>query len=137
MYLGGIWIKAIADIICGVIAIFCSYYAYKKLNWKALEASFAVIICITVMVFGMINITHAINPDIKTVSVEYRSQTGNGVIFGREYTFEDVNGEIYSLTMDPITSHKILTGDEFIDKTDIYKVTYESKSETIIGIEHQ
>ena len=53
--------------------------------------------------------------------------------FGREYHFFDEKDNSYDLTMDPITSRKLL-GDNDFDKDTIYTIIYETKSETIVGI---
>lgn len=47
--------------------------------------------------------------------------------------FVDEKDNSYDLTMDPITSRKLL-GDNDFDKNTIYTIIYETKSETIVGI---
>ena len=57
----------------------------------------------------------------------------SGEAEGREYHFVDEKDNSYDLTMDPITSRKLL-GDIDFDKDTIYTIIYEAKSETIVGI---
>jgi|GEM_PF-1822278 hypothetical protein len=134
MYLGGIWIKAGAEILLAIIALLCGIYAYKKLNWKTVELSATVLICLIMFVFGLTNVSRAVNPDIQQATVNFVYQSQNGVMFGREYHFIDENDNDYDLTMDPITSGKLLGDNDFDDNT-IYTITYEAKSKTIVGID--
>lgn len=85
-------------------------------------------------VFGLINVSRAVNPDIQQATVNFVYQSQNGVMFGREYHFVDENDNDYDLTMDPITSGKLLGDNDFDDNT-IYTITYEAKSKTIVGID--
>jgi len=134
MYLGGIWIKGISEILIAILAFLCGLYAYKKLNWKSMELSATILVCLIIMVFGFINISHAANPNIQKADVYYTYQSSNGVVFGREYHFKDRDGNVLDLTMDPITTRKIFKGKEFDKKTE-YTITYEKKSEAIVDIQ--
>lgn len=133
MYLGGIWIKAIAEIMLAIIAFLCAIYAYKKLSWNTSELFATILICLIIFVFGLNTISHAIKPNIQQITVNYSYQSKSGVVFGREYHFVDEKDNSYDLTMDPITSRKLL-GDNDFDKDTIYTIIYEAKSETIVGI---
>ena len=128
MYLGGIWIKGIVKIAIAVIAFLCGIYAHKKLKWKVQELSVTALICLGVMVFGLIDISHAIKPNIQQITVHYVSESKFG------YHFIDENENNYDLTMDSITYGKLLDGAE-LDKDTLYTITYEEKSDTIIGID--
>lgn len=134
MYLGGIWIKSIAQIILSIIIFAFGFIAYKKLNWKQYELCFISIIAIVLLVFGSINISHAINPNIQKANVYYIYQSSNGVIFGREYHFEDIDGNALDLTMDPVTTRKIFKGKEF-NKETLYTIAFEKESEAIVSIQ--
>lgn len=134
MYFGGIWIKAIAEILLAVLAVLCALYAYKKLNWKPAEFSFCVIISLTILITGFVTMSHAVAPNIQQATVHYLYQDDKGVVFGRTYYFVDEKDKDYNLTMDPFTSKKLL-GDNELDQNTLYTITYEAKSETIIGID--
>lgn len=133
MYLGGIWIKGISEILIAILAFLCGLFAYKKLNWKSIELSSAILVCLVVMVFGFINISHAINPNIQQVTANYVYQSKTGVVFGREYHFVDKDDNYYDLTMDPITYNKLLDGVDFNENI-LYTISYETKSNTIVDI---
>lgn len=133
MYLGGIWIKAFAQIVLSLITFLCGLTAYKKLNWKQFELYFAILCSVVLLVFGCININHAIKPNIQRVNVNYSYQSSNGIIFGRELHFIDKEGNVYDLTMDPVTNQKIFKGKEF-EKNIVYTVTYEKNSNAIVEI---
>lgn len=134
MYFGGILIKALSQIIISLIVFISGFIAYRRLDWKKFEFGFVIIIGIVLLFYGCINVTYAIKPEIKQVNVSYNYQSSNGVIFGREYHFVDKNGNFYDLTMDPITSRKIFEKKEFNKATE-YTITYEEKSQSIVGIE--
>lgn len=133
MYLGGIWIKAIALLIVAALTFVCGVYAYKKLNWKKLELTFVVICGIVLLVMGIVNSSYAISPEIEEIDVVFIYQSSNGVIFGREYHFEDSNGNSYSLTMNHISARYILNGNDF-EKDVSYTIMYESKSNVIVDV---
>lgn len=88
---------------------------------------------VAIIVLGGVNVSQAINPNYETINVSYISQTPRGEIFGRKYLFRDYNGECYDLSMDPITYRKIFYGKDF-EKNKNYTITYETKTETIVGI---
>lgn len=131
----GIWIKAIAFIIVAILVYICGFFAYKNLNWKAYEFAFVLVIGLVLIIMGIKNINYVVNPQIEKVEVEFIYQSSYGVIFGREYHFEDSEGNIYNLTMDPITKRKIFKDKEF-SKNSNYTITFEKKSETIIAIDN-
>lgn len=134
MCFDGIWIKAISLIVMSVIALICGIYALKKMKWKPYEFMVVIVACIFLLVLGCKNVNYAINPEIKTISVNYNYQSSNGVIFGREYHFVDEKDNSYDLTMDPITTRKIFLNKDFNKKTK-YIIKYEKKSNVIIYIE--
>ena len=131
----GIWVKAIALIIVAILVCICGFFAYKKLNWKAYEFAFVLVVGLVLIIMGIKNSNYAVNPQIEKVEVEFIYQSCYGVIFGREYHFEDSECNIYNLTMDPITTRKIFKDKEF-SKNSNYTITFEKKSETIIAIDN-
>lgn len=134
MYTNAIWIKAIALIIVGLFVLAISVWQIKKPNdKKKIEFYFAIFLSLFVIVLGSVNATQAINPNYETVNASYISQTPSGEIFGRKYLFKDATGKCYDLSMDPITYKKIFSGKSFY-KNKKYTITYETKSETIVGI---
>lgn len=133
MNLSGIWIKVLALFVGSAFVLLCGIYAYKKLNWKSYEFYLALICSAVILIFGLVNGIYAINPKIEQINANYIYVSSNGVVFGREYHFQDSNGNSYDLTMDPITTRKVLKGEELNDKT-TYLITYEKRSNTIIDI---
>lgn len=136
MYTNAIWIKAIALIIVGLIGVAISILQIKKSSKtkKKTEFYIAILLSVAIIVLGGVNISQAINPNYETINVSYISQTPKGEVFGRKYSFKDASGKYYDLSMDPITYRKIFLGKDF-EKNKNYVITYETKSETIVGIE--
>jgi hypothetical protein len=112
------------------------YAGKKKLFGKetATTVSVGIVIGIVLIGWSCVDSVKAINPKYETVNVTYVYQSSNGVVFGREYNFKDADDKVYSLTMDPITHRKIFYGKDF-DKEKHYSITYEDKTDTIVGIE--
>lgn len=135
MYTNAIWIKAIALIIVGLIGVSISILQTKKSNKskEKIEFYIAILLSVVIIVLGGVNISQAINPNYETVKASYVNQTPKGEIFGRKYSFKDASGKYYDLSMDPITYRKIFLGKDFV-KNKNYVITYETKSETIVGI---
>lgn len=133
MSLNSIWIKAVAFIVLSILAFASGIYSYRELNWKQLDVIFCSVISIGLMIVGLVNVSHAIKPDIDTIKVKYIYQSKQGIVFGREYHFVDAEGNYYDLTMDPITYRKIFSGQDFYED-ETYSITYEKKSDTIVGI---
>lgn len=80
MCFDGIWIKAISLLMMSVITLICGIYALKKMKWKPYEFMVVIVVCIFLLVLGCKNVNYAINPEIKTISVNYNYQSSNGVI---------------------------------------------------------
>ena len=133
MFLGALWIKVIISILFAVVVILCGIFAKKKMQWKTYEFVIVMVIGIMIFVYGCFNFSYAVNPNIETIIVHYSYETGKGELLGRKYIFDDNEGNNYELSMDIITNRKIFYGKTF-DKKKTYEITYESNSDTIVGI---
>lgn len=134
MFTKAIWIKAIALIIVGAAVVAISIYQIKKQNQTKMKIEFyiAILLSLVIIIAGGINATRAVNPHYETISASYVYQSNNE-IFGKQYNFKDYNGEIVTLSMDPITYRHIFKGKSF-EKNKAYTITFDSKSKTIVGI---
>lgn len=119
-----------------IATIICGFIAYKKFNWKKYELIFAWVVGIVILIGGLANMSYSVNPTIEIINVNYIYQSSNFVIFGREYHFTDINGNVYDLTMNPITTRYIFKNKEFNADT-VYTITYEKSSKTIVNIEEK
>lgn len=134
MYTNDIWIKVIAMVVVGIIIIAGTLFNIYKSKKSNKESSAAIGIAIVLIIYAGVCGVKAMNPHYETITASYVYQTGNGEIFGRQYNFKDSSGNVYTLSMDPITYRKIFRGKEFKEE-ESYIITYETKSETIVGIE--
>jgi len=135
MFFGAIWIKAISLIVIGFALLVSSVVAYKKLKWKLQELAVCIIISLGFLIYGGVHMSYAVNPTTETVTVEYLFESSRShELFARRSHFEDSEGNLYVLDMDLLTSRKIFYGKDF-EEGKTYIITYETKSEVIVGID--
>lgn len=133
----GLWIKVIAEISFSVLVLFCGYGMYKKFGWKLFELLITACFALFILGWGVKDLYYISNPQIENKTLQYLYNNQEGVVFGRTYYFQDSNGTVYDLVIDPITWRKVVksVGINDFEKDNVYAISFEEQSRVVLKVE--